>query len=275
MTLRYGGWEIQLLDCGSLDLPAEALGPGFDDPTPTPVFASLWRGHGRTALVDAGSGPIDELWPGGAGLPAALERAGVEPGRDHRHRPHAPRLRPRRRSARGQLARLVHAGLRLDARARARRRPRLLGHRRGQPADDRAARPAHAARRRRARDVRRRRRGPARRARPLGARALHRALRPGGRRATRACCCTWPTSSTTRCTSSTRSGISSTIAGPRRRSRRGSRCIAEAEARGAVVLASHIDRPGRIERRDGRATWVDDHGLTVMFAAIDGGWIEQ
>lgn len=79
MTLRYGGWEILPLDCGSLDLPAEALGPGFDDPTPTPVFASLWRGHGRTALVDAGSGPIDELWPGGAGLPAALERAGVEP----------------------------------------------------------------------------------------------------------------------------------------------------------------------------------------------------
>jgi glyoxylase-like metal-dependent hydrolase (beta-lactamase superfamily II) len=79
VTLRYGGWEIQLLDCGSLDLPAEALGPGFDDPTPTPVFASLWRGHGRTALVDAGSGPFDELWPGCAGLTAALERAGVAP----------------------------------------------------------------------------------------------------------------------------------------------------------------------------------------------------
>ena len=33
--------------------------------------------------------------------------------------------------------------------------------------------------------------------------------------------------------------------------------LAEAEARGAVILASHIDRPGRIERRDGTATWVD------------------
>ena len=33
--------------------------------------------------------------------------------------------------------------------------------------------------------------------------------------------------------------------------------IAEAETRGAVVLASHADRPGRIERRGGVATWQD------------------
>ena len=33
--------------------------------------------------------------------------------------------------------------------------------------------------------------------------------------------------------------------------------IAEAEARGAVVLASHVEAPGRIERRDGVATWID------------------
>lgn len=79
MTLHYGGWEIDQLDCGSLDLPAEALGPGFDDPTPTPVLATLWRGHGRTVLVDAGSGVFDELWPGGALLEAALGRAGVAP----------------------------------------------------------------------------------------------------------------------------------------------------------------------------------------------------
>jgi glyoxylase-like metal-dependent hydrolase (beta-lactamase superfamily II) len=80
VTLRYGGWEIEPLDCGTLDLPADALGPGFDDPTPTPVLASLWRGHDRIALVDTGSGPFDELWPGGAGLVAALARAGVAPG---------------------------------------------------------------------------------------------------------------------------------------------------------------------------------------------------
>ena len=43
----------------------------------TPVLASLWRGHGRTALVDTGAGVCDALWPGGAGLPAALERLGV------------------------------------------------------------------------------------------------------------------------------------------------------------------------------------------------------
>ena len=33
--------------------------------------------------------------------------------------------------------------------------------------------------------------------------------------------------------------------------------IAEAEQRGAIVLASHVPSPGRIERRDGRAVWAD------------------
>ena len=32
MTLRFGGWEIDLLDCGTIELPAEALGPDFDEP---------------------------------------------------------------------------------------------------------------------------------------------------------------------------------------------------------------------------------------------------
>jgi glyoxylase-like metal-dependent hydrolase (beta-lactamase superfamily II) len=79
VTLRYGGWEIELLDCGAIELPGEALGPAFDAPVPTPVLATLWRGHGRTALVDAGAGPCDVLWPGGAGLPPALARLGVAP----------------------------------------------------------------------------------------------------------------------------------------------------------------------------------------------------
>jgi glyoxylase-like metal-dependent hydrolase (beta-lactamase superfamily II) len=80
VTLRYGGWEIELLDCGAIELPAEALGPAFDAPVLTPVVATLWRGHGRTVLVDAGAGPCDVLWPGGADLPAALERLGVGSG---------------------------------------------------------------------------------------------------------------------------------------------------------------------------------------------------
>ena len=33
--------------------------------------------------------------------------------------------------------------------------------------------------------------------------------------------------------------------------------LAEAETRGATVIASHIERPGRIQRRNGRASWVD------------------
>jgi glyoxylase-like metal-dependent hydrolase (beta-lactamase superfamily II) len=79
VTLSYGGWEVEPLDCGAIELPGEALGPDFPDAVMTPVSATLLRGHGHTALVDAGSGPCDVLWPGGAGLSAALERAGVTP----------------------------------------------------------------------------------------------------------------------------------------------------------------------------------------------------
>ena len=79
MTLRHGGWDIDLLHCGGIELPGEALGPDFGETAMTPVLASLWRGHGRTALVDTGAGVCDALWPGGAGLPAALDRLGVAP----------------------------------------------------------------------------------------------------------------------------------------------------------------------------------------------------
>lgn len=79
MTLRCAGWEIELLRCGEIEHPGEALGPHFPDTVTTPVLASLWRGHGRTALVDAGAGPCDVLWPGAAGLSGALAHAGVGP----------------------------------------------------------------------------------------------------------------------------------------------------------------------------------------------------
>jgi glyoxylase-like metal-dependent hydrolase (beta-lactamase superfamily II) len=77
VTLQHGGWSVELLDCGAIELPGEALGPAFGEAVMMPVLATLWRGHGRTALVDAGAGPCDVLWPGGAGLPAALQRIGV------------------------------------------------------------------------------------------------------------------------------------------------------------------------------------------------------
>ena len=79
MTLHHGGWNVELLDCGAIELPGEALGPAFGETVMTPVLATLWRGHGRTALVDAGAGPCDVLWPGGAGLRDALDRVGVAP----------------------------------------------------------------------------------------------------------------------------------------------------------------------------------------------------
>ena len=79
MTLRQGGWSVDLLGCGAIELPGNAIGPAFDEPVMMPVLASLWRGHGRTALVDAGAGPCDVLWPGGAGLLGALERIEVAP----------------------------------------------------------------------------------------------------------------------------------------------------------------------------------------------------
>jgi glyoxylase-like metal-dependent hydrolase (beta-lactamase superfamily II) len=77
VTLRQGGWDVDLLACGAIELPGEALGPGFGESVMTPVLASLWRGHGRTALVDAGAGVCDVLWPGGAGLAGALAQIGV------------------------------------------------------------------------------------------------------------------------------------------------------------------------------------------------------
>jgi glyoxylase-like metal-dependent hydrolase (beta-lactamase superfamily II) len=81
VTLRQGGWEIDLLECGSVQLPAAAIGPGAEGPQPVPVTATLLRGHGHTVLVDAGAGPCAGLWPGGggAGLDEALAAAGVAP----------------------------------------------------------------------------------------------------------------------------------------------------------------------------------------------------
>ena len=46
----------------------------------TPVLASLWRGHGRTALVDTGAGAVRRpLARRRAGCPAALGSVGVAP----------------------------------------------------------------------------------------------------------------------------------------------------------------------------------------------------
>lgn len=70
-----GGWEPWLLRVGVLEFE-----PGIFNPTERVtlvVNAMLLRGHGRTLLVDAGSGPADVLYPGAAALDEALVAAGV------------------------------------------------------------------------------------------------------------------------------------------------------------------------------------------------------
>ena len=63
MTLRHGGWDVDLLHCGAIELPGEALGPEFGETAMLPVLASLWRGHGHTVLVDAGAGSATSSGP--------------------------------------------------------------------------------------------------------------------------------------------------------------------------------------------------------------------
>jgi glyoxylase-like metal-dependent hydrolase (beta-lactamase superfamily II) len=77
--MRAGGWDVTLLEVGSLPLKAENLGPegAFDGPVTVPSNALLLRRDGATVLVDAGAGPLHRLWPGSVGdLDAALAAAG-------------------------------------------------------------------------------------------------------------------------------------------------------------------------------------------------------
>jgi glyoxylase-like metal-dependent hydrolase (beta-lactamase superfamily II) len=77
-----GGYDVALLLLGHLEMdPQEALRLPEDvqGPFQTPVTALLLRRPGSVVLVDAGSGPLDHLWPGANRLPAELEAAGVTP----------------------------------------------------------------------------------------------------------------------------------------------------------------------------------------------------
>jgi glyoxylase-like metal-dependent hydrolase (beta-lactamase superfamily II) len=69
------GYEIWLLDVGSLDFEAGGVLP--DRPATVCVNALLVRGHGETLLVDAASGPFDVIWPGANRLEDALAAVGV------------------------------------------------------------------------------------------------------------------------------------------------------------------------------------------------------
>jgi glyoxylase-like metal-dependent hydrolase (beta-lactamase superfamily II) len=64
--VESGGWEITVLDVGMVPVEAKYMGPPgtFAETYEAPVNVAVLRGHGRTILVDAGSGPLIAIWPG-------------------------------------------------------------------------------------------------------------------------------------------------------------------------------------------------------------------
>jgi glyoxylase-like metal-dependent hydrolase (beta-lactamase superfamily II) len=80
--LEANGWTVSLLEAGILPIEAGDLAPEgvLSGAVQTPVNTLLLRGHGRTILVDAGSGPFVSRWPGATDeLPARLDAEGAAP----------------------------------------------------------------------------------------------------------------------------------------------------------------------------------------------------
>jgi len=80
--VEANGWTVALLEVGILPMDPGDLAPAgmLSGPVLAPVNVVLLRGHGRTVLVDAGSGPFVSLWPGGTDdLAAPLEAEGASP----------------------------------------------------------------------------------------------------------------------------------------------------------------------------------------------------
>jgi glyoxylase-like metal-dependent hydrolase (beta-lactamase superfamily II) len=71
------GYEVWLLRVGALDFEAGQVLP--DRGVSLCTNALLLRGGGETVLVDAGSGPVDVVWPGANRLEEALAAAGARP----------------------------------------------------------------------------------------------------------------------------------------------------------------------------------------------------
>ncbi len=71
-----GGWEVSVLDVGMVPIDAKYMGPPgtFTEPYEGPVNVLVLRGHGRTVLVDAGSGPLISIWPGAITGPSLSSR---------------------------------------------------------------------------------------------------------------------------------------------------------------------------------------------------------
>ena len=73
--MQSGGWEIELVDTGMVPIEAEHMGPPgtFTETYEGPVNALVLRGHDRTVLIDAGSGPLISIWPGAVNKPFSLD----------------------------------------------------------------------------------------------------------------------------------------------------------------------------------------------------------
>src|SRR6476646_7613030 len=81
-SLAAGGWTVSVIEAGMLPVEGTALAPQgvLSGAIPTPVNVLLLRGHGRTVLVDAGSGPFVAVWPGATDeLLARLEVENAKP----------------------------------------------------------------------------------------------------------------------------------------------------------------------------------------------------
>jgi glyoxylase-like metal-dependent hydrolase (beta-lactamase superfamily II) len=71
--VESGGWDIELVDTGMVPIEAQYMGPSFTETYEGPVNVLVLRGHGRTVLVDAGSGPLISIWPGATAWPVDVE----------------------------------------------------------------------------------------------------------------------------------------------------------------------------------------------------------
>ena len=64
--MQADGWTATLIEAGKLPIEPGDIAPEgvFSGTVWAPVNVLLLRGHGRTVLVDAGSGPFVSVWPG-------------------------------------------------------------------------------------------------------------------------------------------------------------------------------------------------------------------